>query len=241
MRTGGKHLGTLALLGGVVLTGCAAQVRPDGQRLLTTPSAIGELSVPVSTFAERRFLTVVRQQYDFSCGSAALATLLRYHYGEARSEENVFLGMFRDGDQAAIRRVGFSLLDMKRFLAAERLRADGFRVTLPEIEKAGVPGIALIDVGGYKHFVVLKGVLGDQLLLGDPALGLRTINRKTFLKQWNGIYFVINDRLPLGRSQWNGPRQWSAYARAPLSPLYPFLEPLSVQALFLTAPGFGQF
>lgn len=241
MRAGGDHLRALALLGGAVLAGCAAQVRPDGQRLLTTPGAIGEVSVPVTTFGERRFLTVVRQQYDFSCGSAALATLLRYHYGESLSEEQVFLGMFRDGDRAAIRRVGFSLLDMKRFLASGHLRADGFRVALPEIEKAGVPGIALIDVGGYKHFVVLKGVQGDRLLLGDPALGLRTVSRKMFLKQWNGIYFVINDRLPLARSQWNGPRQWAAYVRAPISPLNPFTQPLSIQSLFLTAPGYGEF
>ena len=242
MRAGSASwLRALALSGGALLAGCAAQVRSDGQRLLTTPGAIGPVSVPVSTFAERRFLTIVRQQYDFSCGSAALATLLRYHYGEARSEESVFLGMWRDGDRAAIRRVGFSLLDMKRFLAAEQLRADGFRVTLAEIEKAGVPGIALIDVGGYKHFVVLKGVQGDQLLLGDPALGLRTVSRAMFLRQWNGIYFVINDRLPLGRAQWNGPRQWTAYVRAPVSPLNPFTQPLSNQALFLTTPGFGEF
>lgn len=222
------------VLGGAVLTGCAAQVRGDGQRVLTTPSAIGEVAVPLSTLAERRFLTVVRQQYDFSCGSAALATLLRYHYGEAVGEEAVFLGMFRDGDRAAIRRVGFSLLDMKRYLAARGLAADGFKVTLDQVAGAGVPGIALVDVGGYKHFVVVKGVQGGRVLLGDPALGLRTVSAAEFGRMWNGIYFIVNDRLGLGRSQWNGPRQWAAYVGAPIG--NGFSQPLSLQALYLSAP-----
>ncbi|MGI4879290.1 MAG: C39 family peptidase, partial [Janthinobacterium lividum] len=139
--------------------------------------------------------------------------------------------------RAAIRRVGFSLLDMKRYLATRKLTADGFKVSLDDIAKAGVPGIALITVGGYRHFVVIKGVQQDRVLLGDPALGLRTVRRSEFLKMWNGIYFIINDRMGLARSQWNGPRQWAAYVGAPLGG--GFLQPLSLQALYLTAPTFG--
>jgi len=221
------------------LAACSAQVHGSGQRLLTQPSAIGELSIPVASLAERRFLTVVQQRYDFSCGSAALATLLRYHYGEMIGEEAVFAGMWRDGDRAAIRRVGFSLLDMKRFLAARGEPADGFRVTLTQIMTAGVPGIALINIGGYRHFVVVKGVQQDRILLGDPALGLRAVSPAEFERIWNGIYFVINDRRAMARSQWNGPRQWAAYVGAPIGD--PFLVPLSQQALYLTVPAKGEF
>jgi len=32
------------------------------------------LAIKVASLKERRFLTTVRQQYDYSCGSAALAT-----------------------------------------------------------------------------------------------------------------------------------------------------------------------
>lgn len=234
-----RALTYVCVLGGAVLTGCAAQVHGDGQRLLTQPTAIGEASVHVSTLAERRFLTVVQQRYDFSCGSAALATLLRYHYGEPLNEENVFIGMWQDGDRAAIRRVGFSLLDMKRYLAARGLKADGFKVSLDQVQKAGVPGIALVNVGGYRHFVVVKGVQADRLLLGDPALGLRTVSRAEFQRMWNGIYFIINDRLGLAKSQWNGPRQWAAYVGAPIG--NGFLQPVGLQALYLTAPAYGEF
>ncbi|WP_204283799.1 C39 family peptidase, partial [Klebsiella pneumoniae] len=65
------------------------------------------------------FRTVVRQQYDYSCGSAAVATLLRYHYGRPTVESDVFSAMWRSGDQAQIKRAGFSMLDMKRYLDSQ--------------------------------------------------------------------------------------------------------------------------
>src|SRR5262249_44628694 len=79
------------------------------------------------SFAEMPFRTVVRQQYDYSCGSAALATLLRYHYGRAASESQVFKAMYAVGDQPRIQKLGFSLLDMKTYLATLGYQADGYR------------------------------------------------------------------------------------------------------------------
>ncbi|WP_449406271.1 C39 family peptidase, partial [Massilia phosphatilytica] len=67
--------------------------------------------VPVKSMRELRFTSTTRQQYDFSCGSAALATLLTYHYGHPISETVAFKAMWDNGDQAKIRREGFSLLD----------------------------------------------------------------------------------------------------------------------------------
>ncbi|QKS02004.1 C39 family peptidase [Sphingomonas sp. CL5.1] len=187
----------------------------------------------------RRFNTVVRQQYDFSCGSAALATLLRYHYGDPRTEEDVFRGMWQDGDQAQIRRVGFSLLDMKRYLAARGLRADGYKVGIQDIAKRGIPGIALITVKKYRHFVVLKGISKNEVLLGDPSLGLRTMPIAEFVAAWNGIYFVLNSRLDLATHAFNVHTQWASLARAPTDGA--FLQPLSQQALALAAPFYSDF
>ena len=181
----------------------------------------------------RRFETVVRQQYDFSCGSAALATLLRYHYDDPQNEQTVFLGMFQDGDQGQIRKLGFSLLDMKRYLAARGIAADGYRVTLAQIAKAKTPGIALIDFNGYKHFVVVKGIDNGTLLLGDPSLGLRREGMATFLKQWNGVFFVLNGRTATGMSHFNDPAD---LARAPGASFYREAEPLSLAGLALTRP-----
>lgn len=220
------------VLGGASLGGCAAELSGN-PRLLSGSVAPGDIVMPVRSLQDMKFDTVVRQRYDFSCGSAALATLLSYHYGETRTEEQVFLGMWRDGDREQIRRSGFSLLDMKRYLAAEGLKADGFRVSLEDIFKTGVPGIALINLGGYRHFVVVKALERDRILVGDPALGLRTMDRDEFKSAWNGIYFAINERADFARERF-GETQWASYPR--VWPAGRYGTPVSLQELYLTAP-----
>lgn len=226
------------LLATVLLPGCAASVEGTS-RFAGTAGAIGDYSVPVQSMEDRRFASVIRQRYDFSCGSAALATLLRYHYGGRQDEAQVFRGMWAEGDRAQIRRLGFSLLDMKRFLASAGHKADGFEVTLDEVAKAGVPGIALINLNGYRHFVVVKGVSDEEVLVGDPALGLKPMRRDAFAKAWNGIYFALNDSLERGRSTFNRDSQWAQFARAPVGA--GFTDPISQQALMLTAPFYRDF
>ena len=100
----------------------------------------GTYSLQVVSYRDIPFRTVVRQEYDYSCGSAALATLLRYHYGRDVAEHEVFLSMYENGDRQAIERVGFSLLDMKRYLDSHGFQADGFRMTLAALEEAHAAG-----------------------------------------------------------------------------------------------------
>jgi predicted double-glycine peptidase len=186
----------------------------------------------------RKFLTVVPQRYDFSCGSAALATLLRFHYDDPQSEQSVFLGMFKDGDRPQIQRLGFSLLDMKRYLAARQISADGYRVSIEQIRAAQTPGIALINFNGYKHFVVVKGIEGDTLILGDPSLGIRRENIRTFQKQWNGVFFVLNGRAAVAKAHFN---LSADRALAPGARFYPEAQPLGLADLALTRPLPGEF
>ena len=221
-----------------VLGGCSAG--PVSTATLNVPTgSIGDFAVPVRSLEDRKFATVIRQRYDFSCGSAALATLLRYHYGLGHDEEAAFRGMWAAGDRNQIRRLGFSLLDMKRHLANLGYRADGFEVTLDEVRKAGIPGIALINVNGYKHFVVVKGVSASEVLVGDPALGLKTMPVTEFGQAWNGIYFVLNSELERGRRNFNSKLVWSQFSRAPTGAR--FTDPVSQQALILTAPFYRDF
>src|SRR5690606_23654254 len=173
----------------------------------------------------------------FSCGSAALATLLRFHYGYDVGEELAFRGMWLRGDRDQIRKVGFSLLDMKRWLASRGLQADGYEVSLDTIAETGIPGVALIAVKNYRHFVVVKGLRNGEVLLGDPSLGLSIMPRKEFEAAWNGIYFVLSEEQDRGRSTFGSPQQWAAFARAPLGS--GLGDPVSQQALMLTAPAFG--
>lgn len=218
---------SLALLG--PLGGCTGGPLPDSGNRVNLSGAV-EFNMPVRSMADRRYLTVVHQEYDFSCGSAALATLLSYHYQDRQSEQSVFIGMWRHGNQAQIRKLGFSLLDMKRYLAGRGIAADGYKVTLAQIVQANTPGIVLINYRGYKHFIVIKGYENGKLLVGDPALGIRLIDADEFQKSWNGVFFIVKNQL--GRGAFNQSADWE------LTPTWRFTQeaPMSLQALALTRP-----
>ena len=172
----------------------------------------GFYSAPVTSLRDMPFRTVVRQQYDYSCGSAALATLLRYHYGRAVNEAQVFRAMYLVGDQAKIRQVGFSLLDMKRYLDSIGLAADGYRESLPDLIRSNAPAIAVISVGAYRHFVVVKGVRQGSVLVGDPALGLKSYKLDDFAKVWNGVIFVIHPKAE--SPAFNRADEWGSFLHA---------------------------
>ena len=186
------------------------------------PDSGGPFTVQVLSWRDIPFRTVVRQQYDFSCGAAAVATLLRYQYDRNTTENDVFKAMWEVGDQAQIRRQGFSMLDMKRYLESIGYAADGYRMSLEDLAKLETPAITLIQIGNYKHFVTIKGVHSDKVLIGDPALGLLTVNRDKFLSIWNGIVFAIHAR-PAGTPDpaFNVKGEWSPWAVAPTQAALP--------------------
>ncbi len=173
------------------------------------------MTVKVMSMKERQFRSTVRQQYDYSCGSAALATLLTYHYHDPVSEERAFREMWENGDQEKIRREGFSLLDIKRYLEIHGYSADGYEASLGKLAQVGIPAIALIRDNGYNHFVVIKGVRNDQVAVGDPSAGARIISRDEFeKKQINRILFVINDAKD--KAVFDSKLDWHIREKAPL-------------------------
>lgn len=172
-------------------------------------------AIHLTSLKEVRFRNTIRQKYDFSCGSAAVATLLTYQYGYPVDEQWVFEQMYAQGDQAKIRREGFSLLDIKRFLQANGFEADGFIVPLEKLQQEHLPAIVLIDEKGYHHFVVVKGLAYGRVLVGDPARGTRAISLAQFRSEWtNRLLFVIHNRRAL--AVFNSASDWRA---APLAPL----------------------
>ena len=175
----------------------------------------GGYAVPVTSLKEARFRATVRQQHDFSCGSAAVATLLTYQYGDPVTEAEVFRRMYAAGDQARIRKEGFSMLDMRRYLQSRGFAADGFQLPLDKLLEEGVPAIVLINDRGYRHFVVVRGLRNGRVLIGDPARGARAIPRRDFDRMWdNKVLFVVHNRREL--ASFNRVRDWNTAPSAPL-------------------------
>jgi len=147
----------------------------------------------VRSLAEMRHEGVVMQQWDASCGAAALATVLTFGFDDPVSERAVARGMLRQTDELRVKvRGGFSLLDMKRFAEGRGYAAEGYRdLGLPELLALHGP-IVPIDEFGYAHFVVVRGGSGTDVEVADPAFGRRTMPRERFEAAWQGgIGFVL--------------------------------------------------
>ncbi|BDR12469.1 C39 family peptidase [Vibrio sp. STUT-A11] len=173
-------------------------------------------SVPVKSYKEMVFGDIFRQQYDFSCGSAALASLLNYHYDTKSSEQEIFKSMYERGDKKQIKEKGFSLLDMKLYLESIGLRSDGFQVSIEKVRDLGVPGITLVNFDGYLHFVVIKGINSHSVILGDPSRGTMVMKLEQFQKFYQGIVLLVRSEAKAGRSSFITDDKFAVYQRSPL-------------------------
>jgi predicted double-glycine peptidase len=144
---------------------------------------------PVKSLLEMRQDRVVVQQWDLSCGAAALATLLNYQHGDPVSEREIAKGLIQREEYLAepllVRaRHGFSLLDLKRYVDRRDYQGIGYgQLTLEDlIERA--PIMVPVNFYGYNHFVVFRGMRGNRVLLADPAFGNRTMLAAKFEAAW---------------------------------------------------------
>ena len=150
--------------------------------------------VQIKPALEDQFRGIVRQAYDYSCGSAALTTLLNGYVGTQLNEQQTMSGLLRYGEyERIIERRSFSLLDMKRFVAALGMESGGYRGEFSDLVKQGQPAIVPISYAGFKHFVVYKAYKNGRVYVADPALGNISFDEERFKEVWeNNTLFLIN-------------------------------------------------
>ena len=84
--------------------------------------------VTIRPYSEFKFENIVHQAYDYSCGSAALVTVINNYLGILVTEQQAMEGMLAHGErEKIIERRGFSLLDMKRYVASLGATGAGYR------------------------------------------------------------------------------------------------------------------
>ncbi len=173
--------------------------------------------MPIRSMLEIRQEGVVKQGWDLSCGAAALSTVLTFTYGDPVSELDIIRAMLRQTTPERIRsRHGFSLLDLKRFALARGYAADGYgRLDLAGLARLA-PAIVPISIGDLNHFVVVRGIAQDRVMLADPGFGNRTMTLERFEGLWpSRIAFVVRRRSQGGAASHPG----AGPERAALVPL----------------------
>ncbi len=210
-----KTLFRISILSAALFSAAAGWTPANADLLLDRTSG-GDFNVKVMSWWEIPFRSVVRQKYDFSCGSAAVATILTYHYGRKTNEQEAFKSMWEKGDQTLIKKAGFSMFDMKNFMNNIGFETQGYKYSMEQLRRSKRPMIVLLDLNGYKHFVVVKGVNDQYVLTGDPVIGLSQYKIKDFEKRWNNIALGVVQKptSPVGRYNLAG--DWGPWSKAPL-------------------------
>ncbi|WP_374440422.1 C39 family peptidase [Pseudomonas panipatensis] len=170
--------------------------QPQGTVNLTqqlTPNGPLRESVQLEPMSQVQFRNVIRQAYDYSCGSAALTTLLDYYLGRNLEERQVMEGLLKYGEaDKIVQRRGFSLLDMKRYASALGYKSGGFRAEFADLDALQNPALVPIHYAGFKHFVVVRDVYNEHVFVADPALGNISFTRARFEEIWDqNVLFVI--------------------------------------------------
>ena len=163
--------------------------------LVMTVAYMPLIATPVTlSLKEIRENGVIIQKWDTSCGAAAMATVLKYHFNDPVTEREVAKGLLRQTEPMKVRyRGGFSMLDMKRYAQERGYKGIGFKgLTFEDLRYYEAPIVPVV-FHGYNHYVVYKGLTPEgKVWLADPAYGNRTLSLERFKEVWiDGISFVL--------------------------------------------------
>lgn len=133
--------------------------------------------IKVQSWKERRDFNIVKQDLDFSCGAASVATLLNNFYGQTLTEEEVLKKLDKEQMRA-------SFEDMRRIMPDLGFEAKGYALSFEQLAQLKIPVIVYLKYRKDDHLSVLRGIDGNTVLLADPSLGHVSMSRVQFLDAW---------------------------------------------------------
>ena len=127
-------------------------------------------------FWQRNSLPMMHQTEAAECGLACIAMVAGFH------GYNTSLNELRQKFSLSIE--GCTLLDLMNFAEKLQLSSRPLRIELEDLAALQTPCILHWDLN---HFVVLKSVRASQVVIHDPALGIRKLTWEEASKHFTGI------------------------------------------------------
>jgi predicted double-glycine peptidase len=172
---------------------------PDERSLVPVWDQTRQFSVFVRNAKEIRTAGVILQQRDFSCGAAALATVLNKFWGENTNETALLVAIATTLSKAELEeriKNGLTLTDLKRVCDRFGYTTVLGKLTVDKLADIKVPLIVGITVNDYDHFVVVRGADSKFVYLADPAVGRVRVPLEEFAQQWqkNAVLVVVKPK-----------------------------------------------
>lgn len=156
--------------------------------------AINSSGDPFKSWKELNEQAVIMQQYDYSCGAAALATLMKYYFQDDVTEKSL-LDYIRKKltaeEYAVVEEQGLSFLELEKISQSLGYQSASVRLQPSALKELAGPVIVYVSTKDYRHFAVFRGVREDRVFLADPSRGNLIMTIDEFLKEWKGETFIL--------------------------------------------------
>lgn len=137
-------------------------------------------SFPIKIWKDLRDSNIEKQDEDFSCGSASVATILRSFYGKEVYEKDILDEVIRVGDDGTA-----SFSDLEQAVKKFGFKAVGLTLSFEKLKSIKIPAIVYLRYRDKDHFSVIRGVNEHGLVwLGDPSWGNRKFSESRFKSMW---------------------------------------------------------
>lgn len=134
--------------------------------------------VPKETFGESSDLILQPGRMD--CGATCLAMVCKYH--------GVSVSLDRLRDLAGVTDQGATLAGLADAAKALGFTARGMRAGFEDLASVSLPVIVHWE---GRHFIVVCSFRPGEVLVADPARGLRRLSRSKFEGGWRGILLAM--------------------------------------------------
>lgn len=148
----------------------------------------------VKSWTEFRDENVIKQKYDFSCGSSSLATILRYFFNEDIEEKEILEYLLKarglEGEKKLTKEdIALSFKDLQEYADKRGYKAAGLAMPLESLKDLKVPAIVYLEIRQYEHFSVYKGMNDKFVYLADPSFG----NMKIRIEKFKDEFYTRGD------------------------------------------------
>jgi len=149
----------------------------------------------VKSWIEFKNHNLVRQHYDYSCGSASLATILHYFYDQNISEKIILKeilnhkGINQRAKELEHGEVALSFFELGEYAKTKGFKAMGLALDLESLKKLKIPVVLFVKIRQDEHFTVFRGVDSNYVYLADPSLG----NIKVSLSKFKEMFYQRDD------------------------------------------------
>lgn len=147
-------------------------------------------------YRTRRYVGVIGQTDWYTCGPAAIATLLRYYFDFETSEQEMLeLALEASEDQERALTIGFNAAALKYAVESKGILVQGYRLTIGNLvdyfERGGLP-VVLHVTNPRNHYVVAIGTTEGHAVLADPSWGQRIMDIDALQteKHFSGVVLV---------------------------------------------------